>query len=59
MEVLIRWRCSNCATHPSPACAQCNGSEYLEEWVPYETLLLCDLQKTTRGVIIDRRPRNG
>ena len=54
MEVLIRWQCPLCPQFQGQ-CPSCNGTGYLERWIPY--LLLPDLRANFKNafLIIGRR----
>ena len=38
MEVRVRWPCRTCSQPLEGNCHDCNGSGYVERWVPYSLL---------------------
>jgi len=52
MEVLIRWRCHCFQQLEEVQCSACNGTGYLERWVPY--LMLRDVTPLITNAFVIR-----
>ena len=55
MEVLIRWRCHCCQQPQENQCSVCNGTHYLERWVPY--MILRDVMTLVNNAFVIRGRR--
>jgi hypothetical protein len=58
MELLLRWRCRDCADLVTSLCSLCNGHGYNERWVGLSQLPVFKSEVTKEFVIISRRLEN-
>ena len=55
MEVLLRWRCQECATGKVNPCPVCKNQVHLERWVGFADVATFKSTVTTEFVITQRR----